>query len=145
MGLLYRIVFFPLYFTGSTAFGIELNSLKQPDNEFFKMGKELGYGVQGVRGTIFMAFPEVARFFKLRLFADHLNKFFSGVIRSAVADREKMNIKRNDMLNLLLLAKEGKLNEENDKESDQDTGFATVEEFIDSKKTDKLKSKYYFR
>lgn len=120
-----------------------MNSFKPPDSEFFKMGKELAYGIQGIRGFIFIAFPKLVKIFKLKLLADRQNQFFSGVLSSAIADRQKMNIKRNDMLNLLLLAKEGKLNDENDKESDQDTGFATVEEFIDSKKINKLKSKPY--
>lgn len=118
-----------------------MNSFIPPDSAFFKMGKELAYGVQSIRGFLFIAFPKLVQMFKLKLLADRQNEFFSGVISSAIADRQKLNIKRNDMLNLLLLAKEGKLNDENDKESDQDTGFATVEEFIDSKKINKLKSK----
>lgn len=117
-----------------------MNSFQPPDSESFKMGKELAYAIQGFRGVLFIAIPTLVKILKLRLLADHQNQFFSGVISSAIAERQKMNIKRNDMLNLLLLAKEGKLNNENDKESDQDTGFATVEELIDSKKVNKLKS-----
>lgn len=126
---------------GSTAFGIQMNTLKDVDNEFYKMGKELAYTLQGVRAIINIGFPKIAKFFNMKILTDRQDEFFRGTIRSAVAERRKMKIERNDMLNLLLLAQEGKLSDETDKESDQNTGFATVSEFIAAKKAEKLKSK----
>lgn len=128
---------------GSTAFGIQLNTMKEPNNEFFKMGKDLAYTIQGVRAFFYIAFPKIATFFKLKIVTDRQDQFFRNVISSAVADRQRMKVERNDMLNLLLLAKEGKLSDDKDEENDQDTGFATVSEFITAKKTEKLKSKRF--
>lgn len=49
------------------------------------------------------------------------------------------------MFDLLLLAKEGRLNERGkDCENDQDTGFANISEMIASKTTENLKSKEFF-
>lgn len=126
---------------GSTAFGIQMNSLKEVDNDFFKMGKEIAYALQGVRSIMNIGFPKIAKFFNLKIITDSQDQFFRNTIRSAVAERRKMKIERNDMLNLLLMAQEGKLSDEKDKESDQDTGFATVSEFIAAKKVEKMKSK----
>ncbi|KAG4072747.1 hypothetical protein HA402_001859 [Bradysia odoriphaga] len=125
---------------GSTAFGIQMNSLKEVTNDFFKMGKEMAYAMQGVRAVVNIGFPKIAKFFNLKVITDSQDQFFRGTIRSAVAERRKMKIERNDMLNLLLLAQEGKLSDEKDKESDQDTGFATVSEFIAARKAEKLKN-----
>ncbi|KAJ6637895.1 putative cytochrome P450 9h1, partial [Pseudolycoriella hygida] len=74
------------------------------------------------------------------ILSDNHDTFFRNVIHGSIEEREKKKIVRNDMLNLLLLAKEGKLNDEKDKESDQDTGFATVSEFMTAKTTEKLKN-----
>lgn len=32
---------------GTVAFGIECNTLRDPENEFFKMGKEMAYAITG--------------------------------------------------------------------------------------------------
>lgn len=124
----------------STVFGIQMNTVKNPDNEFLKMGKELASVLQGVRGFLYVAFPKIATFFKLRVLPDHHAQFIRNVISGAIAERENLQIKRNDLLNLFFLAKEGKLDDVKEKESDQDTGYATVSEFLTQKKSEILKS-----
>lgn len=126
---------------GSTAFGLDINTLKEPNNEFYKMGKEISYAILSVKTLVFVAFPKVAAFFNLKILNDQHDKFFRTIIHNSIEERQKKKIVRNDMLNLLLLAKEGKLNDQNDNENDQDTGFATIAEVIASKTTEKLKSK----
>lgn len=125
---------------GSTAFGIDINSLREPDNEFYKMGKEIVYSIMGVKALFLLAFPKVATWLRLKILNDHQDHFFRNVIHNTIEQRQKNNIVRNDMLNLLLLAKEGKLNDEKDNENDQDTGFATISEVMAAKATQKLKS-----
>lgn len=129
---------------GSTAFGIQINTMKNPENEFYKMGKEIAYSIQGIRTLFLIGFPKIALLLKLKILTDRHDSFFRNVIHNTIEERQKKNIVRNDMLNLLLMAKEGRLNEVLDKETDQDTGFATVSEFMTTKTTNKLKSKYYF-
>lgn len=126
---------------GSTAFGIQTNTLREPDNEFYKMGLEVAYGIVGLKAMIIVAFPKLAALFKIKILTDRHDKFFRSALKSTIEERQKRNIVRNDMLNLLLLAKEGQLNDEvKDVESDQDTGFATVSEFLSAKTNEKLKS-----
>lgn len=126
---------------GSTAFGLNINTLREPDNEFFKMGKEIAYAIMGVKALVLLAFPKMAKWLRLKILTDQNDHFFRGVIHNSIEERQKNKIVRNDMLHLLLLAKEGKLNDQKDNENDQDTGFATISEVIATKTTEKLKSK----
>lgn len=129
----------------SAVFGIQTNTIKQPDHEFYKMGKQLTHTVQGFRAMFCIAFPKLSTFLKVKILTDRQDHFFRNVISSTIAMRQKMKIERNDMLNLLLLAKEGKLNVEKEKQSDQDTGFATASMAMASKIVDKLKSIFFFK
>lgn len=125
---------------GSTAFGLDMNTLKEPNNEFYKMGKEIAYAIMNVKALFVIAFPTVAGWLKIKIVNDQHDNFFRSIIHNSIEERQKKKIVRNDMLNLLLLAKEGKLNDQNDNENDQDTGFATIAEVIASKTNAKLKS-----
>lgn len=127
---------------GSTAFGLQINTLKEPENEFYKMGTEVAYSILGFRTLVQVGFPKIASWLKVKILSDRHDRFFRDVIHSIVEQRQKQNIVRNDMVQLMLLAKEGRLNQELDKEKDQDTGFATVSEFMTAKTTEKLKSNY---
>lgn len=132
------------YDDASAVFGIQTNTIKQPDHEFDKMGKQFTYTVQGFRAMFCIAFPKLSTFLKIKILTDRQDRFFRNVISSTIAMRQKMKIERNDMLNLLLLAKEGKLNDKKNKRSDQDLGFATVHMGMALKIADKLKSKFFF-
>lgn len=126
---------------GSTAFGIQINTLKEPDNEFYKMGKEIAYAATSLKTLVLLSWPKLASIFKLKILTDRHDSFFRNVIKNTLEERQKKKIVRNDMLHLLMLAKEGKLNEEKDVECDQDTGFATVSEFMTAKASERLRSK----
>lgn len=129
---------------GSTAFGLDINTLRKPDIEFFKMGQEIAYAIMSVKALVSVAMPKLATWLQLKILTDNHNSFFRSIVHSTIGERQKKKIIRNDMLNLLLLAKEDKLNEQKDNEIDQDTGFATISEVITSKTTDKLKSQNNF-
>lgn len=126
---------------GSTAFGIKINTLKQPGNDFYKMGTEVAHTVFEVRSLALITFRKAATWLKLRIIPTRHVEFFRNVIHTTLEERERKNIVRNDMLDLLLLAKEGQLNVEKDKETGQDTAVRT---FIAAKNSEKLKSKICF-
>lgn len=126
---------------GSTVFGIQINTLKNPANEFYHMGKEIAYALPSLRTFVLICFPKLASLLKLKVLTDRHSNFFRNVINNTVELRKREKIVRNDMFNLLLLIKEGKLNDEKDLESDQDAGFATISEFMSAKTSEKLKSK----
>lgn len=131
---------------GSTAFGIKINTLKQPENDFYKMSKEVAHTIFEMRTFVLITFRKVAAWLKLRIIPIRHVKFFRNVIHTTLEERERQNIVRNDMLHLLLLAKGGKLNVENpkDRETAEDTEFAAVRTYIAAKTSEKLKSKNCF-
>lgn len=124
---------------GSTAFGIELNSLKS-ENEFYRMGKEIAYAIMSARTLFVMAFPKLSRWLNFKILTDKQDQFFRNVIHDTIKQREEQKIVRNDMIHLMLLAKEGRLNDEKDNEADQNTGFATISDGMLTRTTEKLKS-----
>ncbi|XP_018571707.1 probable cytochrome P450 6a13 [Anoplophora glabripennis] len=100
---------------GSCAFGIECNSMKNPDAEFKKYGKRI-FEVSNSNMlkqiiACFLPMSIVKRYFK---FIDQeVETFFVNAVRDTLAYREKNNILRNDFLHLLTTLK----NEGNESDS----------------------------
>ncbi|GAB0096689.1 Cytochrome P450 [Sergentomyia squamirostris] len=112
----------------TSAFGIKVDSFNNKDNEFYLAGKKAtDFG--GIRGVVFfllVQFPKLSKLVGLRLFPEKFCAFFRSLVWDTIKYREKENIIRPDMINLLIQARKGKLNyeaEDYDKE-----GYAVVEE-----------------
>jgi cytochrome P450 family 9 len=125
----------------STAFGVECDSLKERNNEFYLMGKEAtNFG--GVWFTIkviaFVAIPKLCGVLNIGLFSQKVAKFFTKLIKSNIESREKHGIVRPDMVNLLMEARKSGMTHE-ETQPQQDAGFATVQEseLVKSTKTRK--------
>lgn len=115
----------------TTAFGIQCNSLKDKDNDFYLMGKDITdfSGTRALKIFALTLFKPVCRLFKMTVFRKELGQFFKNIIISTIQAREKEGIVRPDMIHLLMEARKGKLNNEVHKGRDEDAGFATVDEF----------------
>jgi len=89
---------------GSCAFGLECNSLEDPNAQFRVMGKKVFTERRHGRLVVAfsMAFPELARKLHIKMVHDSVNDFFLQVVRDTVEMREKDNIQRNDFMNLLM-------------------------------------------
>ncbi|NP_001306219.1 cytochrome P450 6a68 [Ceratitis capitata] len=96
---------------GSCAFGIECNSLKNPNSEFRVMGKKTLTDVGISRfGRIFAhTFPDLARFLRIKLIPDHITEFYMRIVRENIEYRERNKIRRNDFFDMLLDLKNNKL------------------------------------
>lgn len=126
----------------SCAFGMKINSFKNRDNEFYKTGNEIAYAVQGIRTFVVMSFPKLSRWLRVKIVSEKQNQFFRDVVMGNVEERKKLNIVRHDMIHLLTLMRDGKLESIAEKDDHQDAGFATISEVISSKTTEKLKSMF---
>lgn len=97
---------------GSCAFGIECNSLKNPDDEFTQYLKLFfveGFW-QNLNGIITFVAPDLAKKLKMKVVNPVLSNFFMNVVQDTVNVREKNNIYRKDFMHLLLqLKNRGKL------------------------------------
>ncbi|KAK9874653.1 hypothetical protein WA026_005476 [Henosepilachna vigintioctopunctata] len=114
----------------STAFGIEIDSLKDRNNEFYLMGREvvdLGSLKMKIIMSAYHFFPTICKFFRLPLLGDKPKNFFINIVKDTIKLREKTNFKRNDMLGLLIEARKGQQNEDNTDEV-KDNSFAATEE-----------------
>nr|AAL48660.1 RE12612p [Drosophila melanogaster] len=91
----------------TTAFGLKVNSFDDPENEFHTIGKTLAFS----RGLPFLKFmmcllaPKVFNFFKLTIFDSTNVEYFVRLVVDAMQYREKHNITRPDMIQLLMEAK----------------------------------------
>ncbi|CAH0750665.1 unnamed protein product [Diatraea saccharalis] len=126
----------------SCAFGLKVNSMVDEDNEFFKMGKIVTNFTPWMLLKVFfyLNMPVIMRILKIKFLPEAASNFFRGIIMGTMEDREKNNIFRPDMIHLMMQARKGRLEHEEKSNSDQDTGFATVEESVVETKTIKKES-----
>lgn len=88
----------------SCAFGIESNSLKNPDAEIrgnFRKIFEHSF-LKGIAGLLMFFAPNLQNFFRLKFVDDEYAKFLRETVWSTVEYREKYGIVRNDFLNCLM-------------------------------------------
>ncbi|XP_015600308.1 cytochrome P450 9e2-like isoform X1 [Cephus cinctus] len=92
----------------SVAFGISVNSMKDRENEFCKMGKEathFGF-MQSFKLFLFQTCPTLVRILKLRFLDQRVTNYFTEIISSTIATRTAQGIHRPDMLQLMMQANE---------------------------------------
>uniref|UniRef100_U5EL38 Putative cytochrome n=1 Tax=Corethrella appendiculata TaxID=1370023 RepID=U5EL38_9DIPT len=89
---------------GNCAFGIDCNSLKDPDNLFKEMGRrtfQMSRHSKFLMGLI-ISFPKVSRFFGIKMMRDEVVEFYTKVVMDTIEHREATNYKRNDFMDLLI-------------------------------------------
>lgn len=111
----------------SCAFGMTTNSLENKDNEFYEAGQYVSQKI-GLKLFIFSLFPKVMNFFRIRVFNEKQTEFFRSMTKGNMDYRKKNNVKRNDMIDLMIEAQKGTLSHTKDDKNFSDAGFATVEE-----------------
>ncbi|XP_075169602.1 putative cytochrome P450 6a21 [Haematobia irritans] len=89
---------------GKCAFGIDCNSLNDPNAEFRIMGKRsLAERRHGKLVTGFIqGFPSLARKLNMAMTKDEITEFFLRIVRETVAYRQQQDIKANDFLSILM-------------------------------------------
>ncbi|CAG9827786.1 unnamed protein product [Diabrotica balteata] len=112
----------------TTAFGVKIDSMKNKENDFFVMGKDITNFSGFWKSLKFLGmvfFPKLFSLFKVGLFTARVRKFFTDLVDDTIKVREKKGIVRPDMIHLLMEARKGVHQHE---EKVIDTGFAVVEE-----------------
>lgn len=92
---------------GTCAFGIECNSLKDPNTEFRHYGSMiLSKPTHHRLVSILLAeFRTFAQKLHIKYVRDDVSKFFMKVVRNTVEYREKNNVQRNDLMDILIKLK----------------------------------------
>lgn len=84
----------------STAFGIECNSLKNPNNEFRYWGKRI-FEMSTIKLAMVVFAPKLMDKLYIPFTPKHIRDFFIGAFTNTVEHRKENNIKRNDFLQLV--------------------------------------------
>lgn len=84
----------------STAFGIECNSLKNPNNEFRYWGRRI-FDMSTIKLAMVVFSPKLMDVFKIPFTTKIIRDFFIGAFTNTVEHRKQNNIKRNDFLQLV--------------------------------------------
>ncbi|KAK9885346.1 hypothetical protein WA026_010843 [Henosepilachna vigintioctopunctata] len=116
----------------STAFGLQVDSLEDKNNEFYLMGKEVSELSSLRRKLVVFAyqlFPTISTFFRIPMFGKKIKDFFINLVKETIKIREEQNIKRPDMLGLLIQARKGQPSGEHTSDV-KEVSFAVVEEHL---------------
>lgn len=101
---------------GSCAFGIDCNSLQNPDSEFRQFGKKIFEPnfQRRMKNWLFFAIPrDILIALGVKQMNTEIERFFMDVVKNTVEYREKNNIQRKDFMQLLLqLKNQGKVNDD---------------------------------
>lgn len=119
----------------SISFGVEVDSVHDPNNMFFKMGKVLtaAGAFQGPKYFLSTVIPEsVFKFFGVRFFPKHAADFYVDIVSETIKQREENITIRPDFIHLLVQARKNELKKDSADEDLKSAGFTTVEEHIES-------------
>jgi cytochrome P450 family 6 len=100
---------------GNVAFGLQLNSMEDPNSQFRKYGRKVFNPpwYSSLKVLFLTCFPNLSKKLNLMITDVEVSNFFLGSIQETVEYREKNNIMRNDFLNLLIQIKNhGKIDDD---------------------------------
>ncbi|XP_068082054.1 cytochrome P450 6k1-like [Anabrus simplex] len=89
---------------GTCAFGIQSNSMTDPDSEFRKMGRKMFDPTiaSALRKYMQLFLPTLAKILNVSIIGKEVTRFFTSVVKETVEYREKHGVMRNDFLQLLM-------------------------------------------
>lgn len=91
---------------GSTAFGIECNSLADKSTKFYQMGLKALSSIKLVKRAFLMTYRELGRKLHMTTTTKEVEDFYMDVVKSTLKYREENpNIQRNDFMDLLIKLK----------------------------------------
>lgn len=92
---------------GSCAFGLECNSLEDPDNEFREKSRKLFDEPKHSQGFIqlVLMFKDLAKKLRVTLLRKDSTEFFMGVVKDTVQHRESNKVNRHDFMQMLIQLK----------------------------------------
>lgn len=88
----------------SCAFGIKMDSMRHPKNEFYVLGKKTTNfdGFVSLKFFLTRNFPTLTRLLGIKIIGNRMIKFFTSLVSSTIRTRDEKNITRPDMLQLMM-------------------------------------------
>ncbi|KAL3273887.1 hypothetical protein HHI36_015312 [Cryptolaemus montrouzieri] len=116
--------------------GIEVDSFHDKENEFYMMGKEV-HNFSSLwkrcKMLLIVCLPKIAALFRLSVFGEEM-RFFENLVKHSIKIREENDIRKVDMLGLLIEARRNYLDQQS-KNSKQNS-VAEVNENVNIKNTE---------
>ncbi|NP_001352286.1 cytochrome P450 9e2-like [Mycetomoellerius zeteki] len=86
------------------AFGIKINSMKDPTNKFYVNGKKTSNfrGIRALKFLLVRNFPRLGRILNIKFVNEDVKHFFKDIIKTTIATRDAEHITRPDMLQLMM-------------------------------------------
>lgn len=134
-------------FIATAAFGVNVNSLKDKDNEFYMIIKKATTfnGMQAFKFVGYSMIPKLMKLLKIQIFQPSLQTFISRLVGDTMKQREDSGLIRLDMIHLLMQAKkEGIIQEDGGNSSKENEGFAAVDESTIKDSNSKRSELYLF-
>ncbi|XP_050307893.1 probable cytochrome P450 6a14 isoform X2 [Anthonomus grandis grandis] len=102
---------------GCCAFGLDCNTMRDPEAEFRKMGKRAFTQTIGdvIKMIIIRSFPFLAKLLRIGVFSAKVKKFFQRIVKDTMDYREVNGIERKDFLQLLIELRRNGIIAEDDK------------------------------
>lgn len=116
----------------SCAYGVEANSLENPDGEF----RKAGYAIfdrsfwRSLELPAFFMLPQVMKFFNFLTFSAKGSKFIMSTIVEVMAAREASGNKRNDLIDTLLDLKKADIKDNEGEETSMEMLMAQAAVFF---------------
>ncbi|XP_063977908.1 cytochrome P450 9e2-like [Diachasmimorpha longicaudata] len=92
---------------GTCAFGVNVDSMRNPNNDFYVNGRKatnLG-GFNLVKMFLAKRLPILRQYFDMKIVSDDIEKFFTELVKDTIATREAEGITRTDMIQLMMEAR----------------------------------------
>lgn len=86
------------------AFGIKVDSMRNPTNKFYIYGKDATTftGLPIYKFILITNFPKLAKLLGIKMMKNHVEEFFKDIIKSTISIRDSKNITRPDMIQLMM-------------------------------------------
>jgi len=85
----------------STAFGIESNSLKDPDSQYRRWDKKV-FEQKSIWVAMFLFMPQFLNLFSIPIIDRNVTHFFTKIFQDNVNYRQTFNVVRHDFMNILI-------------------------------------------
>ncbi|KOC61112.1 Cytochrome P450 9e2 [Habropoda laboriosa] len=89
---------------GTCAFGIEVNSMKEPKNKFYVYGREATNfsRSQSLKFFLIRTIPKLSRMLGVKVVRDEIAEFFKDLVGTTIKTRDEQGIVRPDMIQLMM-------------------------------------------
>lgn len=93
----------------SVAFGVEINTIDNPETDFRRYGRKFFEMTvkNGLRFFVMFLMPKVQKLLKIKVMDEDVERFFLSMVEQTMNYREKNNVSRKDMFQLLLQLRNG--------------------------------------